>query len=198
MLTIGSGCALMFVGRWAFRVAAAVATLVTLVSCSTSANTGVERTDHRPSAGRSSPVSADTAEPGTCATRPLRHDGAPAWASGPEHGFEGSNGTIYARSRRGRVVAYLFGHPLAVRDLGSKQDKILWFVREPDGPLTIQGRRVGSPQATFLETVQPAGEAGFPSYVHVSAAGCWHFTLSWGSGKSIQTDTIDLQYLQHR
>lgn len=152
------------------------------------------------STAAASAVSSEAAEAvsGGCGGSSLHRGNPPSWASGKEHGFTGPNQLIYAMSDRGLVVAYLYGHPLAVQDLGSKRDKILWFVQDPGGRLTVEGRLNGSPGKTFSQTVEAAGAGGFPSEVTVPVAGCWHFTLSWSSDNTTQRDNIRLRYLQHR
>jgi hypothetical protein len=92
-----------------------------------------------------------------------------------------------------RIVAILFGYPLAAPPAKRRNNKILWVARRPQqapSDLRISARRwdgtrpVGRPVARRV-----AGGPG-PSIVDLPAAGCWRLTLRWGS----RVDTLELRY----
>ncbi|MGH3322751.1 MAG: hypothetical protein ACRDN9_21750, partial [Streptosporangiaceae bacterium] len=185
--------------RWSVLLAAMVVA-ATSVACTTQGDAGHHRpTGHHSARGAGASHSSDSysgARRTGCGGTPVRRGDPASWASGKRHGFRGANQIPYAVSTHGRVVAYLWGYPLAVRHMGSKRDKILWFVRRDAGPLYVHGHPVGGVHPVFSETVGGAGADGMPSYVKVPAAGCWRFTLTWsGSHGSTYRDTISLRYV---
>ncbi len=102
----------------------------------------------------------------------------------------------YALSDQGLVVAYLYGPPLAVRDLGSNRDKILWFVKDTDSDeLHLTGHLAGSAHPVLSQTV--SGPDGIPSDVTAPDPGWWRLTLAWTSGDDSYRDSINLEYLAH-
>lgn len=132
-----------------------------------------------------------------CGGTAVRNGNPPSWAFATQFGFRGPNQTPYAISNRGLVVAYLYGYPLAVSHPGTREDKILWFTKYGGAPLDIRGHRIGSALATYSQQISST-TAGIPSYVNVSAPGCWRFDLSWQVGAKIDHDTISILYLAHR
>ncbi|SDO59106.1 hypothetical protein SAMN04515671_1422 [Nakamurella panacisegetis] len=94
----------------------------------------------------------------------------------------------YITSRSGHVVAILFTNPLAAPPVAGQGNKILWVADNASGgdDLVIDGRLEGG-SATMHTTV--AGGPG-PSGVDVPTAGCWVFTLTYGT----HHDVIDIPY----
>jgi len=153
----------------------------------------VDHADHRaiatpPPAAVTSPVARETAIDlrracGSTAIRP--GSTLPVWArAGPA--------LPYVITTEGNAVGILFADPLrkAPRSDGMN-NKVLWVVREPrDGGVLRLDGRLGA-QAVHVE--RPAdSEPGeiYPSAIDAPVAGCWHFTLRWGSN----TGHVDLLF----
>jgi hypothetical protein len=125
----------------------------------------------------------------------VRLHNSPSWAADV---FSGST-PPYAVSAHKKVVAYLYGYPLAVHNSGPKTDKILWVVKDSgQGRLHIHGHPVGASHPRFSKTLRLNAATGIPSYEKVPAPGCWHFALTWQSPDgSHHKDTLNVRYLAH-
>lgn len=177
--------------RWTAFLAACALT-ATAVACSSHGSQG-----QRGSAGGHPTLAYKGARGSGCGGTRVRLGHLPSWASGRQHGFHhgGSNNKVpYALSADGRVLAYLWGWPLAVHP-DSEQDKVLWFARSIIGALHISGHRIGAAQPVFSETITGGSVTGMPSYVQTPAPGCWHLSLYWNYS---QHSTINLRYVAHR
>jgi hypothetical protein len=145
----------------------------------------------------SAPVAAAPVPASTPTTAPA---GCPALATGtlPEWartGFSSANpGIPFARSRNGRFLAIVFGHPLSFPSAPDRSNKILWVLAPATGPTV--GPAPGqfwaraTLEGTGLSVRRDIGSAPGPSSVDLPRAGCWQLELHWGS----YTDTIELFY----
>jgi hypothetical protein len=165
-----------------WRIVALVATTCTIVACG-STGSSVRRVG-----GLSLGV------PGGCGTSRLYRGRTPAWTA---PAFADSSPGVpwpHALSKRGNVVAIVFGNPLRAGDRTDYTNKILWIVRlaRLGSPLTIEARPLHATRPLITHAWPPDSSPGetYPSYVNVPAAGCWQLTLRWAG----HTDWIDLRY----
>jgi hypothetical protein len=88
-------------------------------------------------------------------------------------------------SRRGRLVAILFGDPLTAPPRPDRSNKILWVVRatSASGPLRIRAWSNGRSRTRVVES------GPGPSIVDLPA-GCWTVQARWPGGR----DELDLRY----
>ena len=114
----------------------------------------------------------------------------PTWARA---GFSGPKPRIpHTLSRKGELVAILFGYPLHAPPLPNQNNKILWVSRRQGSGTALwiraqpmKGTRVvGDPIRRIVR-----GGPG-PSIIDLPASGCWRLTLSWWGRR----DSLDLEY----
>ncbi|MEU8251358.1 hypothetical protein [Nonomuraea sp. NPDC048916] len=111
----------------------------------------------------------------------------PQWARA---GFQPDAMIHYASSRRGDMLAVLFGYPLFSPPMPDRGNKILWRSKlplVPSDPLRIEARLdgVGTPVRITVD-----GGPG-PSGIDLPSPGCWRLDLTWSS----HADSIDLEYV---
>jgi hypothetical protein len=139
-----------------------------------------------PAQGRPHQASGNPATTRPCKFQVVK-DEPPSWA---RTGFTPGAEIHYAASRRGDMVAILFGYPLYSPPKPDRGNKILWRSKAPlvpSDPLRIEARLNGTGTPTRI-TVQ--GGPG-PSSVDLPSPGCWRLDLAWSS----HTDSIDLEYV---
>jgi len=133
------------------------------------------------------PRTVDPAAQSASACSPIISGVLPPWARA---GFsDPSPVSPFVTSHAGEVVAIIFADPLLSPAIPGVANKILWVSKDgasTTGPLTISGAVEGG-TSTMRATV--VGGPG-PSIVDVPVAGCWRFTLSWGT----HHDVIDIPY----
>jgi len=104
----------------------------------------------------------------------------------------------YAIASPATAGAFIFGYPLLAGHPTEPANKILWVVRTPrqGGPLIIDGHPLGLTAPVVHETRSADSSPGeiYPSAVDVPSAGCWHFTLTWATGRA----EVDLEYVKAR
>ncbi len=133
---------------------------------------------------------APTAAPAGCPA--LETGPLPEWA---RTGFSSADpGIPFARSRDGRFLAIVFGHPLSAPPTPARSNKILWVLAPAAGPTGEPGSGQFWAEArlegTGLTVRREIGTAPGPSIVDLPRAGCWQLELHWGS----YTDTVGLRY----
>lgn len=120
-----------------------------------------------------------------CESRVIKGE-VPLWARA---GFSPGAEAPYASSRRGDMLAVLFGYPLHSPPLPDRGNKILWRSKvpvTPSEPLLIEARLNGVGEPTRITIEHGPG----PSAVDLPEPGCWRLNLTWSS----HTDSIDLEY----
>ena len=109
----------------------------------------------------------------------------PVWA---RSGFSDPEPVMpYVRSASGHIVAILFTGRLTSPPRRDVANKVLWVWQTYPGNVAdahLTARLGGTGPAVTAGLPAPAG----PSYVDLSAPGCWRLTISWPGG----SDTIDL------
>lgn len=132
---------------------------------------------------------------GGCGMTQLFHGRLPAWtAPAFTNASPGPTPWPAAISKRGTVVAVVFGYPLRAGRPTGRLNKVLWIMKLPRRglPLTIDARPVDASKPVIRSTFPADSSPGeiYPSYVNVPRAGCWQLTLQWAGHK----DSIDLHY----
>ena len=142
--------------------------------------------DTSPAQRRPSQAAGKPATTTPCEFRAVKGE-PPSWARA---GFTPGTEMHYASSRRGDMLAILFGYPLYSPPLPDRGNKILWRSRAPlipSEPLRIEARLNGTGPPTRITV---AGGPG-PSAVDLPSPGCWRLDLAWSS----HTDSIDLEFV---
>jgi hypothetical protein len=144
---------------------------------------------------RASDRTAGLASIGGCGATQLLRGAVPAWtAPAFSDSSPGPPMWPHAISRRGTVVAIVFGYPLRAGQPTNPANKVLWIMRLPrnGSPLTITARplHANAPRVTGVWPADSSPGEIYPSYVNVPSAGCWRITLRWAG----HTDSIDLPY----
>ena len=115
----------------------------------------------------------------------------PVWA---RTGFSDARPRIaHTLGRAGRIVAILFGDPLAAPPLERRANKILWVPRTPlttPADLRISAQRMSGTKALGKPVSRRVEGGPGPSIIDLPRAGCWRLTLRWGS----RHDQLDLAY----
>ncbi|MGA9762685.1 MAG: hypothetical protein WBQ14_09700 [Gaiellaceae bacterium] len=119
----------------------------------------------------------------------------PVWARGGFH--PPTQHVPHVVGASGKITAILFAYPLRSPPPRDHRNKILWVARVTPNlgaDLLISAQRmtgqtkVGSP----VERTVKGGPG--PSIINLPAAGCWRFSLRWGSA----SDSVDLAYVANR
>jgi hypothetical protein len=131
--------------------------------------------------------------PGGCGATPVYQGAIPTWLE-VAAGHNAPRGLPYVVADPPLAAGFLFGAPLRAGYPTNPADKVLWVVRLPraGAPLQIEGHLLGATAPT-VHLVQPANSGPgeiYPSIVDVPTAGCWRFTLRWGSASA----TVHLLY----
>lgn len=184
----------MTIRGWsALRVVSALCLLAAAAACTSSSQTASPQPSKTasplgivlPSPTLSPPATVDLES--TCSFKLAKGD-LPIWA---RHGFQGPRYDIwpFVTSKRGDMVAVLFGYPLtSPRDEKHSGNKILW-VSKTGFSMTVDAELVGTSQIVHLGDV-PVG----PSNVDMPTPGCWDMTLHLIGDDGPWTDTVDVVY----
>jgi len=184
----------MTVPGWpALRVVSALCLVAAVVACTSSSKPAGPATSAAAApleTGRPSPAPSPTAAPDledACSYK-LTTTALPVWA---RYGFRPPyTGWPFVVSKRGDMVAVLFGYPMMEPRDEPKDgnNKILW-VSKTGLSMTVDAQLVGTSQIVHLGDV-PVG----PSIVDMPTAGCWHMTLHLSGDQGQWTDTLDVVY----
>lgn len=135
------------------------------------------------------PTGAAVPTEGGCGSTTVFTGGIPdtlaKWA-----GDNAPSGVPYAVAHPATAAGFLFGHPLHTP---SSANKILWVVGVVrTGPLVIDGVPLGrtGPAVHYSFPANSGPGEIYPSGVDVPEAGCWAFTLRFGT----QSAEIELAY----
>jgi len=150
-----------------------------------SPSAAAEATASPPAASRSAAGSS------SCPVTPVRTDRLPA---GLGIGFTdpAAPPPWMGDDRFAAVLFYAAGGDATMAPGGTMPDgrstKILWMIRDADGPLTIRGTEARG--GGFTQEVQRADQPNsYPSIVNVPREGCWTLTAELG-GRAVGSITV--------
>jgi len=131
--------------------------------------------------------------PGGCGATQVYQGATPTWLEAAA-GHNAPHGLPFVVADPPLAAGFLFGAPLRAGHPTNPTNKVLWVVRTPRAglPLQIEGQPLGATTPT-VHLTEPANSGPgeiYPSIVDVPSAGCWQFTLGWGSARA----TVQLLY----
>jgi Protein of unknown function (DUF4232) len=134
------------------------------------------------------PASHGQPAPAVCAA-PSTSTPIPSWARSARP----PTSAPHVLAADGNVLAVLFANPPFSPPDPSRNNKILWIVRQPrDGkPLVITATQPGSRTVHVSFPADSGPPEIYPSIIDVPKPGCWHFALAWNGHRS----SMNLRYV---
>ncbi|MGH7722123.1 MAG: hypothetical protein ACRENL_04715 [Candidatus Dormibacteria bacterium] len=125
---------------------------------------------------------------GGCDATVVYQGGPPTWFLDAAGGAGAPTTLSYFTAPSELIGGFIFGYPLRAGHPGNPTNKILWAVATPrDGSrLDIEGHPLSAPTPVVSYSFPDDSGPGeiYPSIVDVPSAGCWEFSLTWGTGKA--------------
>ena len=118
----------------------------------------------------------------------------PAWLERAD-GHNTPRGLPWVVGEPSSAAGFIFGYPLRAGHPSDPTNKVLWVVRTPRNgtALEIVAHPLGS-SSPLLREQHPADSSPgeiYPDGMDVPTPGCWHFQLSWATGRA----ELDLEYV---
>jgi hypothetical protein len=166
-----------------------------LLGACTGAGTGEATPSARstPAVAADVPVGAQRIS-GGCGRSQVYQGPIPAWLEEVD-GHNTPRGVPWVAGEPSSAAGFIFGYPLRAGHPSDPSNKVLWVVRTPrkGGALEIVAHPLGLPGPLVSERRAADSSPGeiYPDGIDVPTPGCWHFQLSWATGRA----ELDLQYL---